>query len=79
MKVEVSAKDMRSAMGPKVSAAINGIGFETHAIESDRPISTFVESALSAELARPRVSSGTRRGADRDPRRAFLQQLPTRR
>ncbi len=50
MKVMVDAEDMRSAVGTKVSAGVNQVGFETHAIENDTPVYVFVESAISAEI-----------------------------
>lgn len=50
MTVVVAAKDMRSAMGTKVSAAVNSIGFETFSIENSEPVHLFVESAITAEL-----------------------------
>ncbi len=51
MRVQVDADDLRSAVGPKVSASINRLGIETRPIESDRPVADYVADALEAEFA----------------------------
>lgn len=51
MVVSVNARDMRSALGPKVSASINILGIETQSINNDQPIDDFVEESIASELS----------------------------
>ena len=50
MQVMVTASDNRTAVGSKVSAAINSIGIETNAINSDKSVDLFVKDAIEEEL-----------------------------
>ena len=60
MQVTVTATDNRTAVGSKVSAAINAIGIETNAINSDKSVDLFVRDAIEAEL----LARGFETGAD---------------